>query len=145
MRAPFKKNRSRITLAALALAALVMLGDSRAAIGEEADARLQKYTVELKEHEVADTRKAATSEIGKAEALRDKARTLMQKRRDRDELDRTLDELEATVALVGAKIVHAKAKAKHDEQKQKLDKLQTELSEVQSEAERLEAKLGGAK
>jgi hypothetical protein len=145
MRAPFKTNRSRTLLAALAIAMLVMLGDSRSAVGDEADARLQKYTVQLKEHEVADTRKAATTEIGKAEALRDKARTLMQKRKDRDALAQTLDELEATVALVGAKIVHAEAKAKHDEQKERLEKTRAELDEVQAEAEKLEKKLGGGK
>ena len=146
MRALFIKNRSRTTLAALAIAMLVIFGDSRSAIGEEAnDQRLQKATVELKEHSVADSRKAATSEIGKAEALRDKAQTLMQKRKDRDELARTLDELEATVALVGAKIVHAEAKAKHDEQKNKLANLKQELDKVTTEAASLEKKLGGGK
>jgi hypothetical protein len=148
MRALFNKNRSAATLAAVAIAMLVMVGDSRVAVGDdssEEDARLQKYTVELKEHSVADTRKAATSEIGKAEALRDKARTLMKKRKDRDELARTLDELEATVALIGGKIVHAEAKAKHDEVKGNLDNVRTELDKVQTEAEQLEKKLGGDK
>jgi hypothetical protein len=146
MRAVFNKIRSRTTFAALTIALLVILGDSRPAIGDEADEqRLQKYTVELKEHEVADSRKAATSELGKAEALRDKARSLMQKRKNRDELARTLDELEATVSLIGAKIVHAEAKAKHDGQKNKLGELRAELEKVQTEAEKLEKRLGGGK
>ncbi len=148
MRALFNKNRSAAILGAFAIATLVWVGGSRFAVGAdtaEADARLQKYSVELKEHEVADTLKAATSEIGKAEALRDKARTLMKKRKDRDELARTLDELEATVSLVGAKIIHSQAKAKHDEVKGNLDKVRAELDQVQTEAEQLEAKLGGDK
>jgi DNA polymerase I-like protein with 3'-5' exonuclease and polymerase domains len=142
-------------MAVLAIAMVAGLAGSRSAVGEEkddAEGRLQSFTVQLKEHEVADTRHAATSEIGKAEALRDKARTLTEKRSDREVLDRTLDELEATLALVGAKIVHAGAKAKLDEQKAKMGEIKAKLAKTKTSADELEkkqadmsSKLGGGK
>jgi hypothetical protein len=145
----------RPTLAALAIAMVAGLAGSRPAAGDEkddAEARLSELTVKLKEHEVADTRHAATSEIGKAEALRDKARTLTDKRSDRDALDRALDELEATLSLVDARIVHAAAKAKLDEQKTKMKELQATLTKTKAAADELEkkqqsmaTKLGGGK
>jgi hypothetical protein len=153
MHALSRRNRSGPVLAALALSMLAVLaGPAVAAEDADADARLQKYTVELKEHEVADTRHAATSEIGKAEALRDKALTLVKKRKDRDALGRTLDELEATLAMIGAKITHAEAKAKLDGQKAESDKVKAELAKVKAAADKLEQqqqelekRLGGAK
>lgn len=153
----YKVARSRPSLAALAvaMATAVALGGNRPAIGEDQadpEARLQAFTVQLKEQEVADTRHAATSEIGKAEALRDQARTLTEKRKDRDALVRTLDELEATLALVSAKIVHAQAKAELDEQQAKMDAVKTTLAQTKKEADALEqqqaaleSKLGGGK
>ncbi len=136
------------------LLALLLLGPGRthAADDGDADARLQKLAVSLKEQNVADTRHAATAELGKAEALRDKARTLIGERRERETLGRTLDELEGTLSLVGAKIKHAEAKAKLDEAKQKRDALKAELAKVKADADalekqqaELEKKLGGGK
>lgn len=155
MRAISERTRTRTTLAAAAIVALVaVVGITRPVAGEDADsdARLQKLTVELKEQEVADEKRhAATTDIGKAEALRDKARSLG-KRRDRDELARTLDELDGTVALVKAKIIAAEAKAKLDEQKAKQEKIKAELAQVKAEADKLEKqqaeiekKIGGMK
>lgn len=153
MRALIRRSRSAPLLAALSLSMLAVLArPAGAADDEDADARLQKFTVQLKEHEVADTRHAATSELGKAEALRSKALTLMKKRKDRDALARTLDELEATVSLIGGKIAHAEAKAKLDEQKAKMAGIKAELAKVKAEADKLEQeqqslekKLGGGK
>lgn len=148
-------TRSRnFPLAAAALVAMIVLGPGRVAVGEDggADARLQKLSVELKQHDVADTSHAATAELGKAEALKDKARPLIGQRREREVLDRTLDELEATLSLIEAKIVQAAAKAKLDAAKAKREELRAELAKVRSEADalekqqaELEKKLGGAK
>jgi chromosome segregation ATPase len=155
MRTLYERARSRPTLAALAIAMAAGLAGSRPAVGDEkddAEGKLQAFTVQLKEHEVADTGHAATSEIGKAEALRDKARTLTEKRSDRDTLTRTLDEFEATLALIGAKIVHASAKAKLDETKAKMNETKAKLAKTKASADELEkkqsalsSKLGGAK
>ena len=142
----------RSRLFAATLAAVFVLGVGSAALGEDADARLQKLSVELKEHDVADTQHAATSELGKAEALKDKARTLVGERRERDVLESTLDELEATLSLVEAKIIHAAAKVKLDAAKAKRDKARSELAKVRNDADalekqqaELEKKLGGGK
>jgi hypothetical protein len=155
MRTLYERARSRPTLSVLAIALVAGLAGSRPAIGDEDDngeARLSTYTVKLKEHEVADTRHAATSEIGKAEALRDKARTLTEKRSDRDALTRTLDELEATLSLVEAKIIHAEAKAKLADQKGKMELVKGKLAKTKASADELEkkqselgSKLGGGK
>jgi chromosome segregation ATPase len=154
MRAISRDTRKRTTLAAVAFAVLLGVGGTaRLAAGDDGEARLQKLTVDLKEKEVADEKRhAATTDIGKAEALRDKARTLVSKRRDRDALARTLDELEATLELVGAKITAAEAKAKLDEQKAKMAKVKEQLAKVKAEADKLEKqqaeiekKLGGGK
>lgn len=145
----YQRARSRPTLAALTIAMVAGLTLSRPAAGDEkvdAEAKLQAFTVQLKEHEVADTRHAATSELGKAEALRDKARTLTDKRKDRDALLRTLDELEATLELVGAKIVHAEAEAKLDAQKTAMQEVQDKLAKTKvaaDEAEKKQAELAG--
>ncbi|MCX4243856.1 hypothetical protein [Paraliomyxa miuraensis] len=152
----YERARSRPSLAVLAFPLIAALALGGPAVGrddeDDPEAKLQAFTVQLKEHEVADTRHAATSELGKAEALRDKARTLTEKRKDRELLDRTLDELEATLALVGAKIVHAQAKAELDEQKAKMKEIQAELTKTKAaadEAEKKQAelagKIGGAK
>jgi DNA repair exonuclease SbcCD ATPase subunit len=147
-------TRSRnFPLAAAALVAMIVLGPGRA-VGEDggADARLQKLSVELKHHDVADTSHAATAELGKAEALKDKARPLIGERREREVLDRTLDELEATLSLIEAKIIQAAAKAKLDAAKAKREEIRAELAKVRSEADalekqqaELEKKLGGGK
>ena len=151
----YERARSRPSLATLAITMIAGLALSRPAAGDEkvdVEAKLEAFTVQLKEHEVADTRHAATSEIGKAEALRDKARTLTEKRKDRDQLIRTLDELEATLELVGAKIVNSEAKAKLDEQRAAMKELQAELAKTKAAADELEqqqaaleSKLGGGK
>jgi len=148
-RARWRPNLTALTLALVAgLAASPAVGDEK----DDAEARLQAFTVQLKEHEVADKGNAATSELGKAEALRDKARTLTDKRSDRELLARTLDELEATLALVGAKIVHAEAKTKLDAQKAEMQKISAELAKTKAAADELEkqqaalsSKLGGGK
>lgn len=139
----------RAMLAAAAIAAFVFASDTHAA-DKDGEARLQELTVKLKEHEVADTRHAATTEIGTAEALRDKARTLTKKRRDRDQLVRTLDELEATLAVVGAKIVVSEADAKYTATQAKLEETKSELAAIRATADKLEKeqsaltkKLGG--
>ena len=147
---PSRSRKSRFFAATLA--AVFVLGVGSAAVGEDADARLQKLSVELKEQDVADTQHAATPELGKAEALRDKARTLVGERRDRDALAMTLDELEATLSLVEAKILHAAAKAKLDAAKTRREKARDDLAKVRNDADalekqqaELEKKLGGGK
>lgn len=144
MRTHYPRARWRPTVAVLAIALVAGMAGNRAVAGskdeQDPEARLQGLTVQLKEQEVADTQHAATSEIGKAEALRDKARTLTKKRKDRDALARVLDELEATLALVGAKIVHAEAKAKLDEQKAEMEQLQATLAKTKAAADELEQK-----
>ena len=155
MRTLYQRARSRPTLSVLAIAIVAGLAGSRPAVGDEKDdgeARLSAYTVKLKEQEVADKSHAATGEIGKAEALRDKARTLTEKRSDREELTRTLDELEATLELVDAKIVHAEAKAKLADQKGKMELVKGKLAKTKASADELEkkqaelsSKLGGGK
>ncbi len=142
-------------LAAAAVIALTIFGVGRVAIGGDddgSDARLQKLSVALKEASVADTSHAATAEIGKAEALRDKARSLMGERRERDALAQTLDELDGTVSLIDAKILHAGAKAKLDAAQKQRDGLKAEVKKVQADADALEQqqadlekKLGGGK
>jgi hypothetical protein len=154
MRTLYERTRSRPILSVLAIALVAGLAASPA-IGDDkgsGEARLQAFTVQLKEHEVADKRHAATSEIGKAEALRDRARTLTKKRKDRDELARTLDELEATLELVAAKIVHSESKAKLDSQKVEMDEVKKQLAKTKAAADELEkkqaeigSKLGGGK
>jgi len=153
MRTLYERARSRPTLSVLAIA--IVAGLAGPAIGDEKDdgeARLSAYTVKLKEQEVADTRHAATSELGAAEALRDKARTLTEKRGDRDALVRTLDELEATLELVAARIVHAESQAKLAEQKTKMNEVKSKLAKTKAAADELEkkqsdlsSKLGGGK
>lgn len=146
-------TRSRnFPLAAAALAAMIVLGPGRVAIGEDADAKLQKLTVELKQYDVADTSHAATAELGEAESLRDKARSLIGERRERETLARALDRLEATLSLIDAKIVHAAAKAKLDAAKAKREEIRAELTKVRADADalekqqaELEKKLGGGK
>ncbi len=148
-------ERARPTMAALTIVMVAGLAGSRPALGDEkadVEARLQALTVQLKKHEVADTTHAATSEIGKAEALRDKARSLSDKRRDREAMAHTLDELQATLALVGAKIVHAETKAKYDAQKTKMKEATNALARTKASADdleqqqaQLERKLGGGK
>ena len=152
MRAISTGTRMRTLATAAAFALVVVVGATRPVWGEDADARLQKLTVELKEQSVADEKRhAATTDIGKAEALRDKARSLG-KRKERDERDRTLDELEGTLALVKAKIIAAEAKAKLDEQKAQQAQIKSELAKVKAEADKLEKqqaeiekKIGGMK
>jgi DNA repair exonuclease SbcCD ATPase subunit len=154
MRTLYDRAHWRPTLSAMTIALVAGLAASPA-VGDEKDgteAKLQSLTVQLKEHEVADTRHAATSELGKAEALRDKARTLTDKRSNREALARALDELEATLALVGAKIVHAEAKTKLAEQKAEMDKISAELAKTKASADELEkqqaalsSKIGGGK
>lgn len=148
MRTLYERSRSRPTFSVLAIALVAGLAASPA-IGDEdgdAEAKLQAYTVKLKEHEVADKRHAATSEIGKAEALRDKARTLTKKRSDREELGRTLDELEATLELVAARIVHAEARAQLDAQKVEMEEVQKQLTKTKAaadDAEKKQAEIAG--
>ena len=81
---------------------------SPVAFGDEdsagADAQLQELTVELKKLDVADKDNVATADLGKAEALRDKARTLVGDKKQTQALTWTLEELEATVAVVEAKL-----------------------------------------
>lgn len=147
-----KPSTPQLTVGAT-LIALLLLGPGRIeAADDNGDARLQKLTVELKEHNVADTSHAATKELGTAESLRDKARTLIGQRRERDALTRTLDELEGTLSLVGARIKHAAAKSAHDDAAKKRDALTAELSKVRADADalekqqsELEKKLGGGK
>lgn len=150
-------SRSRkSSLGAAALAAMLVLATGNIAVGGDDgnadDARLQKLSVALKEHDVADTSHAATAELGKAEALKDKARPMVGERKDREALTRTLDELEATVSLIDAKIAHAAAKSKLDAAKAKRDGIKSELTKVRTDADalekqqaELEKKLGGAK
>jgi len=150
-------SRSRkSSLGAAALAAMLVLATGNVAIGGDDggadDARLQNLSVELKKHEVADTSHAATAEIGKAEALKDKARPMVGERKDREALARTLDELEATLSLVEAKLAHAAAKSKLDVAKAKRDDIKSELAKVRTDADalekqqaELEKKLGGGK
>jgi len=135
---------------------MLVLATGNVAIGGDDggadDARLQNLSVELKKHEVADTSHAATAEIGKAEALKDKARPMVGERKDREALARTLDELEATLSLVEAKLAHAAAKSKLDVAKAKRDDIKSELAKVRTDADalekqqaELEKKLGGGK
>lgn len=144
----------RTWLVATVLTGALALPVGVVAAGDDgkADQRLQALTVELKKYDVADTHHAATAELGKAEALRDKARSLMGERRERDALARAIDELEATLSLVEAKILHADAKAKLDKAKIDADGLEAEVSKVRAEADALEKqqdemtkKLGGGK
>ena len=149
------KGPKRRTLAAAAVLALLAFGTGRDAIGGDddgADARLQKLSVDLKEYNVADTGHAATAELGKAEALRDKARTLMGERREREVLAQTLDELEATASLIDAKIIAAAAKNKLTAAQKKRDELRGDVKQTQADADKLEQqqsdlekKLGGGK
>lgn len=146
----------RRALATAVVFALAVFGVGRDAIGgggdDGADARLQKLSVSLKQYNVDDTDHAATAELGKAEALRDKARSLMGERRERDVLAQTLDELEGTVSLIDAKIIAAKAKSARVAAEKKRDELRAEVKKIQADADKLEAqqaelekKLGGGK
>ncbi len=142
-------------LVATALTGALALPIGIVAAGDDgkADERLQALTVELKKYDVADdTHHAATAELGKAEALRDKARSLMGERRERDVLARAIDELEATLSLVEAKILHADAKTKLDKAKADAATLDAEVAKVRGEADALEKqqeemqrKIGGGK
>jgi chromosome segregation ATPase len=150
-------SRSRkSSLGAAVIAAMLVLATGNIAVGGDDggadDARLQKLSVELKKHDVADTSHAATGELGKAEALKDKARPMVGERKDREALARTLDELEATVSLIEAKIAHAAAKSKLDAAKAKREGIRAELAKVRTDADalekqqaELEKKLGGGK
>lgn len=138
----------RVGVVALALVGIARTASS--ADDKEADARLQKLTVVLKQHDVGDTRKAATAEIGKAEALRDKARAAIGQRKEREALARTLDELEGTLSLVEAKIKASEAKAKLEAAKAKRAEIKAQLAKIRAEADDLEKqqqdvqkKLGG--
>jgi hypothetical protein len=148
MRTLYERTRSRPTLSVLAIALVAGLAASPA-IGDEdddAEARLQSYTVKLKEQEVADKRNAATSELGKAQALIDKSRTLSEKRSDREELARTLDELQATLELSAARIVHADARAQLDAQKVEMEEVQKQLTKTKAaadDAEKKQAEIAG--
>jgi hypothetical protein len=150
------KGPRRRMLAAAAVIALTVFGVGRDAVGggddDGADARLQKLSVDLKEYNVADTDHAATAELGKAEALRDKARSLMGERKEREVLAQTLDELEATASLIDAKIIAAAAKSKRSAAEKKRDELRGQVKTTQADADKLEQqqaslekKLGGGK
>lgn len=151
-----RTSRMRIGLGAagllLSLAVLASPTVSAKKDDGQADARIQAMTVELKKLEVADTKAAATSEIGKAEALRDKARSLMGERKEREALQMTLEELEATVALAGGKIKEAGRSAELKAEKDKLHSLESALEEartrvaaLEKEQADIEKKLGGGK
>ncbi len=141
----------------LAVAALVGLSTAASPIfaaGDDGDAdtQIQNMTVQLKELGVKDARNAATSELGQAEALVDKARSIVGERKERDALERTLDEADATLSLAEAKIIEADKKAMLDEQKQLLAETESELAttrdkvaELETVQSDLDAKLGGGK
>ena len=104
----------------------------------EADKRIQAATVELKKLETDDERKAATAEIGKAEALRDKARSILGDRKEREALVRTLDEMEGHLALASAQIVESDAKADLGAERAKLEAAKQELATVRANVSKLE-------
>ncbi len=118
-----------------AAGATVAFGD-----GASPDAQLQELTVELKKLDVADRDHVATQEIGKAEALRDKARSLVGNRKAAQELRWTLEELEATVALIDAKIGKHKADKELASVKQALEAKRNQIAVTNGEAQKLEEK-----
>jgi chromosome segregation ATPase len=120
--------------------------------GDGPDAQLEELTVELKKLDVADKSNVATAELGRAEALRDKARSLIGDKKAKEQLTWALDELEATVALVDAKIEKdaaekalADAKAAVDAKQQEISSLTTETETLEKKQGALEKKLGGGK
>lgn len=149
---PYKRKRL-VGLAGVTLVLGLML--SPVAFGDEdasADAQLQELTVELKKLDVADKDNVATAELGKAEALRDKARTLVGDKKQSLSLTRTLEELEATVAVVEAKLAKHQAKlnlaAKEKElaaKKGEVDSLTTEVDKLEKQRTELEKQLAGGK
>lgn len=149
---PYKRKR----LVGLAGATLVFgLMLSPVAFGDEdssADAQLQELTVELKKLDVADKDNVATAELGKSEALRDKARALVGDKKQSLALTRTLEELEATVALVEAKLAKHQAKLTLAEKEKELtakkgevDSLTSEVDKLEEKRTELEKQLAGAK
>ena len=153
MRAIRSRTGSRMAVAAAIVLMGLMADPSFAKKGDaDADAQIQAMTVELKKIEVADKRHAATAEIGKAEALRDKARSMVGDRKQREELARVLEELEATLALAQAKMIEAEKLAELEAEQQKLDATRKELAQTRGQVEQLEKEqakierqLGGGK
>ncbi len=141
MRAPKIRTRSwTFSLAIIALLGLVTAASvsAKKKRGGEADDKIQALTVELKELDVADEHHAATSEIGQAEALRDKARSLIGERKQRELLEQTLERAEATVALASAKVVEAEKQAALDAQETQRDATNKELEAVRAAVAKLE-------
>lgn len=148
------RNALKRTVAAASVALVLGLTMSTVAFGDDADpdAQLQELAVELKKLDVADEDHVATQEIGKAEALRDKARTLVGDKKAEEQLRWTLEELEATVALVDAKISrHAAEKALAaarkavDDKQQQIETMTAEADQLEKKQSELEKKLGGGK
>ena len=117
--------------AAVGTVALVLGLTGTMAFGDSSsDAQLQELTVELKKLEVADKDNVATQEIGKAEALRDKARSLIGVKKGADDLRWSLEELEAVVSLIEAKV------GKH-EAEQALAVVQKEVADTRAQTKEL--------
>jgi hypothetical protein len=138
----------------MAVAGLALVVEPTPASGDDADAKIQAASVELKTLEVADKDHVATAEIGKAEALRDKARSLVgAKKKDEEQaLAWSVDELQGTVALIRGKIQNAEAKAKLEAAKKAAADKQAEIATTKAEAEKIEKetaevakKIGGGK
>jgi hypothetical protein len=138
-----------VTLVAALVAAPVAFGDDDEG---GADAQVQELTVELKKLEVADTDHVTTEQLGKGQALRDKARTLVGNKKATQDLEWTLDELEAVVALSHAKIDKHEAQKVVEDKKATLagkrgefDTMTKTVADLEAKRTKLESQLAGGK
>lgn len=146
-------NSLKRTAAVASVALVLGLAVTTVAFGDDAgpDAQLQELSVELKKLEVADKDNVATQEIGKAEALRDKARSLIGDKKSAQDLRWSLDEFEALVSLIEAKVgkheaeqTLAAAKKQVDDTQAKIKELTATADQLEKKQSELEKKLGGA-
>jgi uncharacterized protein (DUF3084 family) len=147
-------NSLKRTAAVTSVALVLGLAVTTVAFGDAGsdDAQLQELQVELKKLQVADKDNVATQEIGKAEALRDKARSLVGDKKATQDLRWSLEELEAVVNLVQAKISKHEAeqalaavKGQVAETQGQIKELSTAADELEKKQSELEKKLGGGK
>jgi predicted nucleic acid-binding Zn-ribbon protein len=134
-------NSLKRTAAVASVALVLGLAVTTVAFGDDSsDTQLQELQVELKKLQVADNDNVATEEIGKAEALRDKARSLIGAKKSAQDLRWSLEELEAVVNLIGAKIGKHEAEQALAAVKAEVAQTQGKIKELSSAADELEKK-----
>jgi len=120
------KGKYRPAIFALCLVGLPPMVAAKPSSLEEAD-KLSQYAASLKELELRDTRRAATTEIGLANSWITQANTQLDKRSKRHSLRRLILQVETMKQLIDALIIQAELNELSDAAIQKADQIEEEL------------------